>query len=151
KMIAIHALDAVLDRLLRAIGRVVINDLVRTAVLEYVALLAELTGADVLDLIENKSTGFCTEDVLAALSLRELFAKADFGQAGTVERCSVEVSRSQIPRRIDSCGGFLIRDVSEHVAERGRAKAQSTIQQRISDFHGVPSTMNQRSQSIART
>src|SRR5262249_38341905 len=60
KMIAIHALDAVLDRLLRAIGRVVIDDLVRTTVLEDVALFAEVTGADILDLIENESTGFCT-------------------------------------------------------------------------------------------
>ncbi|GGT55355.1 hypothetical protein GCM10010207_64130 [Streptomyces atratus] len=61
-----EALEAVLDGVQGGFGGVVVDHLVRTAVLEESALLAEVPGSRVLDLAEDDAAHLRTEDELVA-------------------------------------------------------------------------------------
>jgi hypothetical protein len=129
-----HALQAVLDRLPRAVRRIIVDDLVRPACREESTLLAEFAGSG-LDLIENDPADLRAEDVFIALVFGELLAETQFSEAGSVEGRSVEITGPSPPSSVDRCGRLFIWNVAEHVSQRGGTKTEGTTQEGVSDLH----------------
>ncbi|EGJ72872.1 putative dehydrogenase [Streptomyces sp. Tu6071] len=117
-------LEAVLDRTVRGVRRVVVDDLVRAAVLEEAALLAEVARGRVLDLVEDDAADLRREHVRVPGVLREHLAEPDLGEPRAVEGGAVVVPDALVPGGPQSGAGLLLGDRAEHVAERGRPETE---------------------------
>src|SRR5262249_19192730 len=125
-------LRVTLDAYQRAFFGVVIDRAVGAAVLEQIALLAEISLGRV-DLIEDQPADFGAQRIVVAIMVSKLFAQPDLGEPGAVKGCSVEISGAVVPGGVDRGGCFVVRDVAEHIAQWGRTEAQGPIQQVLAD------------------
>ncbi len=129
-----QALEAVLDGTQRGIGGVVVDDLVRPAMGEHPGLLAQVTGGDVFDFVEDHPADLAAQHILVPRMPGQGLAEADLRQPGTVERRGVEVTHTLLPGGLDGGERFVLGNGPEHVAQRGGAKTQGTLQF-VSDTH----------------
>src|SRR6186713_1679469 len=112
--------------------------------LEDIALLAEVAGAYILDLVQNHATDLGADDIIATWPTGEGSAHTDLREPCAIEGCIVEIADTVVPRRVHGRERFLLRDVAEHVAERCRAEAQPAGQNVLECHTPSPSLMGQR-------
>ena len=62
-------------------------------------------------------------------------SQPDLGQAGAVKRCRIVVPHALLPGGIHRCLRLLFGDVTEHIAQRGRAEADDATGQLVFDAH----------------
>src|SRR3546814_16132600 len=91
--VGLQAFQAVLDGAQGRVGGIVVHDLVGPAMLEDTAFLAEVAGADILDLVKDDAADLGTDDVFVARLAGQRPAHADFRPAGAVEGGIVEKDR----------------------------------------------------------
>jgi len=128
-------LDFVFDGAQGGIGAVVVDHLVRPAVFEHTALLAEIAGA-FFHFIENQAADFGAEYIVVTVVLRQGLAQANFREARAVERRSVEVTHALVPGCFNGGLRLFFRNRAEHVAQWGGAKTQHAGQF-VFQAHGV--------------
>src|SRR3546814_14455616 len=76
-----RSFQAVLDGAQGRVGGIVVHDLVGPAMLEDTAFLAEVAGADILDLVKDDAADIGTDDVFVARLAGQRLAHAAFRQA----------------------------------------------------------------------
>lgn len=114
--VGLQARQAGLDGAQRAVGGVVVDDLVGQAVLEQAALLAQVALGGVFALIEDQPAHFRAEYVVVAPVLLQRRAQPDLGKARAVHGGGVEVADALLPGGLDGVEGFPLGDVAVHVA-----------------------------------
>src|SRR5262249_51609318 len=119
--------QAVVDRTLCSVSRVVVDDLVGAAELEEPTLLSEVTRSR-LSVVENQPADLGAEHVVVTCVFAQHPTETNLRQAGAIERRGVEIARSLVPGRFHGGGGFLVRDATKHVAKRRRAEAERAVQ-----------------------
>ncbi|MNR09788.1 hypothetical protein D3C85_1260070 [compost metagenome] len=122
--VGLQALQAVLDRAQRRRLGVVVDDPVGAAVPEHVALLAQVTGGDVLHLVQDQAPDLGGQHDAVAVAAGQRVAQARFRQAGAVERRGVEEADAVLPGGIDGRLRLGFGNGAEHVAQRCGAEAQ---------------------------
>ena len=126
--IGLQTLQAVFNRAHRRIGAVIVNDFVRTTVLEHPALLTQITGGGVFDFVEDDSADLAAQHVIVTVVLGQRSAQADLRQARAVKWRGVEIAHAGIPCSMDRRLCLFFRNRAEHVAQGRGAKTECTGQ-----------------------
>lgn len=106
---------------------------------EDAAFLAEIAGTDILDLVQDQAPDLGADHVLLTRPAGERCTHADLGETCAIEGRGVEIADAVVPGGIHRREGFLLRDVTKHVAERRRTEAQSSRQNILESHAAYPS------------
>ena len=110
-----ESLQAVVNRTLRSVGRIVVDDLVGASELEEPSLLSEVTRSR-LNFVENQPADLGAEQVVVTVVFSQRPSETKLRQAGAVQRRSVKIARPLLPGRIHGGSSFLVGDITKHVA-----------------------------------
>src|SRR6187402_3657832 len=123
--IGFQTTQTVVDRTQRAVLAVVVDDLVRQAVLEQTAFLPEVALVRCFDFIEDQTADLRSKHVFTARMRLQRFTQTNLGQTCAIERRAIEITNARLPCSLDRVQCFLFRNLAEHVAKRRSAEADT--------------------------